>query len=77
MDKPEGLYHKYDVIRLDGSEKHEDCEYFVLDLTHDPFAWSALYSYAKACRHKYPKLADDLGKVLNGRSIQAVIDEGG
>lgn len=63
-----GLYRKFDVRRADGTdapgEKHEGCDYFVLDLTHDPFAIQALKAYADACRATYPALAADLdGKV--------------
>lgn len=59
-----GLYQKFEVTRTDGSSgrggRHEHCEYFVLDITHDPFAFPALLAYAAACRAKFPKLADDL-----------------
>lgn len=59
-----GLYRKFNVTRTDGSSapggKHEDCEYFVLDMTHDPFALPALTAYASACAVKYPPLAADL-----------------
>lgn len=63
-DKERGLYRKYKVERLDGSSepgrKHEKCDYFVLDLTHDPFATPALAAYATACEEEYPELAADL-----------------
>jgi hypothetical protein len=72
-DKTRGLYTKFNVSRTDGSSKlgrkHFGCDYFVLDLTHDPFAWSALQAYANACRAEYPLLADDLE-----RKIQAHVD---
>lgn len=59
-----GLYNKFRVERVDGKsargEKHDGCEYFVLDITHDPFAIDALRSYANACRSSYPLLAEDL-----------------
>lgn len=59
-----GLYRKFKVERTDGSSapggKHEHCEYFVLDLTHDKFAIPALQAYAKACRGEYTALACDL-----------------
>lgn len=62
--KSAGLYHKFNVTRTDGTDqpggKHEGCEYFVLDLTHDPFALPALKAYAEACRDEYPILAADL-----------------
>lgn len=60
-DKTRGLYKKYDITRLNDEEgKHDACEYFVLDLTHDKFAVPALRAYAEACRGEYPKLAEDL-----------------
>lgn len=59
-----GLYKKFRVERTDGrsvsGEKHDGCEYFVLDLTHDPHALPAIEAYAKSCMHEYPKLAEDL-----------------
>lgn len=64
-DKSRGLFHKFKTIeRTDGESrpggKHDNCDYFVLDLTHDPFAASALSAYAEACRDEYPLLAADL-----------------
>lgn len=48
-----GLYRKFDVSRTDRSGgpggKHEGCEYFVLDLTHDPHARRAAFAYADSC----------------------------
>lgn len=59
-----GLYRKYDVSRTDGrddpGEKHDDCRYFVLDITHDPNAAPALRAYAEACKKERPTLAEDL-----------------
>jgi len=63
-DKTRGLYMKYRVERVDGrhkfGEKHNGCDYFVLDLTHDPYAKAALGAYAAACSLEYPELAKDL-----------------
>ena len=63
-DKTRGLYEKFRVRRLDGSDrlggKHDGCWYFVLDVTHDPHARAALLAYAESCRADYPLLADDL-----------------
>lgn len=63
-NKARGLYNKFTVLRADGESspgrKHDGCEYFVLDLTHDPFAWPALKAYADACEAEYPLLAADL-----------------
>lgn len=62
--KNRGLYNKFIVNRADGKsepgEKHDGCEYFVLDLTHDKFAPSALRAYASACAGEYPALSADL-----------------
>lgn len=63
-DREQGLYQKYKVRRVDGSdapgEKHHGSDYFVLDLTHDPFAKAALLAYARACSATHPQLAEDL-----------------
>ncbi|KKM01375.1 hypothetical protein LCGC14_1795070 [marine sediment metagenome] len=67
-DKTKGLYQKFDVDRTDGrsqiGEKHHDCEYFVLDLDHDPHAVGALLAYAQSCAAEYPILAADLLRKL-------------
>ena len=59
-----GLHGRYEVRRVDGSSepggKHEKCEVFVLDLTHDKFALHALEKYAEVCAYDYPLLYDDL-----------------
>lgn len=59
-----GLYGKFRVERTDGQsepgEKHEGCEYFVLDLSHDPFAYQAIIAYSHRCCVEYPELASDL-----------------
>ena len=63
-DKTRGLYEKFIVTRTDGSSepggKHENCNYFVLDLDHDPFAKAAIKAYWEACKSEYPLLAKDL-----------------
>jgi hypothetical protein len=63
-DTTRGLYKKYNVMRADGSSepggKHEHCDYFVLDLVHDPYAMAALQAYAIACRRDYPDLSASL-----------------
>jgi len=71
MDKHAmGLYDKFRVERTDGTsavgQKHDGCEYFVLDLDHDPHALPALKAYAESCRASYPALARDLdsGRIL-------------
>jgi hypothetical protein len=59
-----GLYRKFEVTRTDGSSapggKHHGCEYFVLDMTHDPFAKPAAAAYADACEPEYASLAADM-----------------
>lgn len=63
-----GIYNKFYVERTDGKsrlgEKHHECEYFVLDLTHDKFAKAALKAYADECENEYPLLAEDIRKKL-------------
>lgn len=75
-DKSKGLYNKFKITRMDGrgdrGEKHEGCQYFVLDLDHDPHALAALKAYANSCRSNYPLLANDLDttradKALSGK----------
>lgn len=57
----EGLERRYEVRRIDGAAgKHGDCDFFVLDRTHDKFARPALLAYAEACRDEFPALAADL-----------------
>lgn len=71
-DKERGLYRKFIIRREDGKDgpgcKHYDCEYFVLDVTHDPHAIPALKAYADSCASEYPALAADLRDTygLNG-----------
>lgn len=59
-----GLFRKFDVRRVDGSDKpggkHEGCEYFVLDVQHDLHARAALSAYAARARATHPNLAADL-----------------
>lgn len=63
-DKDRGLYYKFTVWRVDGrsdvGKTHEHCQYFPLDLTHDPHAVAALRAYAESCRQTHPLLAFDL-----------------
>lgn len=68
-DATRGLYKKFEVHRTDGTDavgcKHYGCEYFVLDLTHDPHARAALAAYAESCAEDYPLLARDLRATIN------------
>jgi hypothetical protein len=68
-DTTRGLYDKFTIRRTDGADlivggKHWECEYFVLDRTHDKFARAALLAYADACAAEYPLLAADLRRDL-------------
>ncbi|WP_341714490.1 hypothetical protein [Limnobacter sp.] len=60
----QGLFRKFDVRRVDGSDapggKHHGCEYFVLDLNHDTHAPAALRAYAQACNKTHPQLSAEL-----------------
>ena len=60
----QGLFRKFVVGRVDGSDKpggkHHGCTYFVLDVDHDPCARPALAAYAAACEPTHPTLAADL-----------------
>lgn len=59
-----GLYEKFHVERTDGEsalgKKHDDCDYFILDLTHDKHAIPAIAAYAASCTTENALLAGDL-----------------
>ncbi len=63
-----GIYPKFQVIRADGrdapGQKHENDEYFVLNLTTDKYAIPAISAYAKSCDQDYPLLAADLRTIV-------------
>lgn len=64
-DTERGLYHKYDVRRVNDPEgKHDECWYFVLDPHHDEHARNALAAYIDSCEDEYPGLASDLRRNL-------------
>lgn len=75
-DADRGVYKKFRVERTNGSSaeggRHFGCEYFVLDLIHDPFAVPALYAYADACARTFPALAADLLRWLENRDTRLV-----
>jgi len=65
MPTKKGIYNKFTVVRVDGQDmldddKHYQCDYFVLDLTHDRHALPALHAYAKSVMDEKPELAIDL-----------------
>ena len=64
-DRTKGWYRKFNVSRTDGrdgpGQKHAECDYFVLDLHHDPHSVSALRAYADSCeKDGYMRLAKDI-----------------
>ena len=62
--KEKGLYNKFIVKRTDGTDcvggKHEHCNYFVLDCSHDIHAKAAIIAYANSCKESLPILSKDL-----------------
>jgi len=70
-DKSRGFFGKFSVKRTDGKdapgEKHDGCQYFVLDLTHDVHARVAARAYAVSCEEDgYQLLAKDLLALVDG-----------
>ncbi len=63
-DTEQGLFKKFVVLRTDSSDspggRHCGCEYFVIDINHDPCAKPALLAYAEAVRLTHPVLAEDM-----------------
>lgn len=72
-DVVRGIYNKFNVRRTDGNDgpgkKHDQCNYFVLDMTHDTHAIPALKAYAKSCREDFPRLADDIDAIVDGNPL--------
>lgn len=72
------MLNKFVVYRTDGThnagEKHDGCDYFVLDITHDKHALPALRAYAESARKDgYELLAKDiLNKVENAEKNATV-----
>lgn len=64
----QGMIHKFRVTRVDGSsaygQKHHNCRYFVLDLTHDQHAPAAMRAYSASCRATHPQLSADIDAML-------------
>ncbi len=73
MGEKRGLFNKYEIKRTDGGSdeggKHERCEFFVLDIDHDPHAKAALAAYAASCEAERPELAADLRR--HGWAVEA------
>lgn len=74
MSKDGPLYEKFEVTRIDKMDrpggKHDGCEYFVLDIDHDPHALPALLAYSYACTQTHPMLAEDLQRLVLVRQAQ-------
>lgn len=75
----EGLINKYCVTREDGrdveGEKHDECQYFVLDLTHDPVARDCAVRYSRHIRRDDPELAQELYDLVLGIIKEIAADE--
>ena len=75
MPKRDGIFRKFSVSRTDGADqkpgdKHFNCVYFVLDISHDKFAGPALKAYAEACRKELPELSADLVDLVNVNELE-------
>ncbi|HDZ14858.1 MAG TPA: hypothetical protein ENH60_08175 [Pricia sp.] len=69
-----GLYGKYRVEKIsDPTGKHNDCFFFVLDITHDLLARTALATYAILCKEVDEQLADDLTYAIQ-KADEQVLD---
>jgi hypothetical protein len=71
-DTNRGLYQKFNVTRIDGSdapgERNHGHRYLVLDLDKlptDAHAKAAVIAYAESCEDDYPQLAADLRSYTN------------
>lgn len=61
-----GLYPKYHVAKVaDPAHTHDDCFYFVLDLTHDEGGREAALRYADYIEPANPALAIDLRRAVH------------
>lgn len=74
-NRRDGLYHKFEVERVDQSPRHENCDYFVLDLNHDKYARIALAAYALHCADDYPELAKDLQVKMADLAMKNIAEE--
>ena len=68
-----GIYNKFNVTRTDGrdapGEKHHGAQYFVLNISTDPFAIPALAAYAEACKSEYTPLATDIQNLIGKKLL--------
>ena len=74
-----GLYEKFAVERTDGKskigEKHEGCEYFVLDLTHDPHAGGAAGFTGRADKIEERQIPPPTGVSGKQRPLAEILTE--
>jgi hypothetical protein len=80
MPKRDGIYRKFEVNRTDGTDqkpgdKHFNCAYFVLDISHDKFAGPALLAYAAACEKEMPELAADVRDMAKVNRIENGLED--
>ena len=73
----QGLHRKYRVQRSDGrdkpGDKHGDCQYFVLGLTHEPLARLAAAHYAEVAEHDgWLLLAADLRRRVEHERVRSI-----
>ena len=61
-----GLFNKYKIERIDGKPGRENCQYFVVDVCHDPYAHAAIRGYIDALPDEFAMLKADLEKLLEG-----------
>jgi len=66
-----GLFGKYIVQKVDGSELDPGAKYFVLRYDNGPAAQHALYAYADYIEDENPELYRDL-QVALGRAVAAL-----
>jgi len=67
MPENRGFYKKYEVRRIDFKPGREDSQYFVLDVTHDPYAIPALQAYRDALPEDWHALRNDLDRLIAGQ----------
>lgn len=64
MSQDGKVFNKFHVHRTDGRDHpggdRENAKYFVLDVTHDPFARRALIAYTNECEETHPQLSADI-----------------
>ena len=75
----QGLFRKFVVSRVDGSDqpggKHDGCQYFVLDMTHDEHAPAALRAYAESCKASHPELSAELVRRFGDAGVDSEIED--